>query len=105
MSEDNFEGMLTYPDDVTYKLVGVISEKYDMTAAEVLKAFGDYWVDYSASSTIGQLLRFGGKDLADRLDSLNEMHERIKMSMPHLKPPSFRVRGRREWRTQASLRQ
>lgn len=89
LSDDNFEGMLTYPDDVTYKLVGVISEKYDMTAAEVLRAFGDYWVDYSASSTIGQLLRFGGKGLADRLDTLNEMHERIKMSMPHLKPPSF----------------
>ena len=89
LKDRNFEGMMTYPDEVTYKLVGVLSEKYDLTPEQVLKTFGDYWVDYSGASTIGQLLRFGGLSLIERLDTLNEMHDRIKMSMPHLKPPTF----------------
>ncbi len=89
LAEEHFEGMLTYPDEVTYKLVGIISKRYDMEPAAVLRTFGDYWVDYSASTSVGQLLRFGGQSLTDRLETLNEMHERIKMSMPHLKPPSF----------------
>ncbi len=89
LKDENFEGMLTYPDDVTYNLVGVICKKYDMAAEDVLKTFGDYWVDYSGKTRIGQLLRFGGQDVIERLENLNDMHERIKMSMPHLKPPGF----------------
>ncbi len=93
LSERAFEGMLTYPDDITYKLVGAISEKYDLPPAEVLHQFGDFWVDFSRSTEIGMLLRFGGETVEDRLDSLNEMHSRIKMSMPHLSPPSFEFEG------------
>lgn len=89
LKDETFEGMLTYPDDVTYKLVGVLCEKYNLTAEQVLKTFGDYWVDYSATTSVGKLMRFSGQGLAERLDTLNEMHDRIKMSMPHLKPPSF----------------
>lgn len=89
VSETQFEGMLTYPDEVTYKLVGAICEKYDMDQKAALETFGCYWVGYSKTTTVGKLLRFGGQELADRLDSLNEMHSRIKISMPHLKPPHF----------------
>ena len=89
LSHDTFETMLTYPDDVTYRLVDVISKKYGMTSGEVLKVFGDYWVDYSASTRLGTVLRFGGRDVVQRLESLNEMHERIQSTMPHLRPPSF----------------
>lgn len=89
LKDEKFEGMLTYPDEITYKLVGIISEKYDLSPEAVLKIFGDYWVDYSSTTNIGQLMRFGGQSLAERLSSLDEMHDRVKMSMPHLKPPSF----------------
>ncbi|MEL6102595.1 MAG: heme NO-binding domain-containing protein, partial [Pseudomonadota bacterium] len=30
-----------------------------------------------------------GKGLSERLATLNDLHDRIKMSMPHLQPPSF----------------
>lgn len=89
LSDHEFEAMATYPDSVTYDLVKTISAKYDMPPAKVLEVFGAYWVDYSGQTAIGQLLRFGGIDLLERLDGLNELHERIKLSMPHLKPPSF----------------
>lgn len=89
LSDEEFEAMATYPDAVTYDLVNTISAKYDMPATKVLEVFGAYWVEYSGQTAIGQLLRFGGNDLVERLDSLNELHERIKLTMPHLKPPSF----------------
>ena len=89
LSDTDFEGMLVYPDDITYKIVGAVSEKYDLPATEVLRLFGDFWVDFSHKTPIGTLLRFGGETLLERLDTLNEMHERIKMSMPHLSPPVF----------------
>ncbi|WP_440959696.1 heme NO-binding domain-containing protein [Oceanicaulis sp. LC35] len=89
LSDHEFEAMATYPDAVTYDLVKTISAKYDMPPERVLEVFGTYWVEYSGQTAVGQLLRFGGNDLLERLDSLNELHERIKLSMPHLKPPSF----------------
>ncbi|MEO0912485.1 MAG: heme NO-binding domain-containing protein [Pseudomonadota bacterium] len=89
LTERDFEGMLTYPDNVTYDLVGAISDKYAMSSAEVLHVFGDFWVDFSKNTEIGALLRFGGETLIDRLDTLNEMHARVKMGMPHLSPPVF----------------
>jgi len=89
LADDDFETMGIYPDEITYKLVGVIAEKYDLKSDEVLEVFGDYWVDYSSKSEIGQLWRFGGSELVERLENLDEMHERIQLTMPHLKPPSF----------------
>ena len=89
LKQESFEGMLTYPDEVTYKLVGALSEIYDLTAEAVLKIIGDYWVDYVAKTRIGKLMRFSGKGLSERLATLNDLHDRIKMSMPHLSPPVF----------------
>ena len=89
LSDTNFEGMITYPDSITYDLVGAISKKYDMPPDQVLDIFGDFWVDYSSETVIGKLFDFGGREIMEFLDSLNEMHERIKLSMPHLKPPIF----------------
>lgn len=70
VSDTQFEGMLTYPDEVTYKLVGAICEKYDMSAEDALENFGAYWIDFSRTTSVGKLIRFGGQELADLLDSL-----------------------------------
>ena len=87
--DEGFEGMLSYPDDITYKLVGVISKKYDIPTEDVLKVFGDHFVDFTGTTEFGSLLRFAGRNLIERLNSLDEMHSRIKLSLPHLRPPSF----------------
>lgn len=89
LKEREFESMLTYPDKITYDLVGAISDTFKMKPQDVLSKFGNYWVNYSSSSQIGQVLRFGGSSLIERLSTLDEMHQRVQMSMPHLKPPSF----------------
>lgn len=89
VADTEFEGMLTYPDDITYRLVGAICEKYGLSAADALETFGSYWVGFAKTTTVGKLMQFGGQDLADRLAGLNEMHSRVKISMPHLQPPHF----------------
>lgn len=89
LSDTEFEGMLSYPDDVTYTLVGVISKKYGLDPSDVLHKFGHYWVGFAENTDIGKLLRFSSNSFVDRLESLNDMLARIKMSMPHLAPPVF----------------
>lgn len=89
IQDAEFDSMVTYPDDVTYGLVAAICEKYGMRADEALRVFGGYWVGFTAETQIGKLMQFGGQSLFDRLAALDEMHDRIRLSMPHLKPPSF----------------
>lgn len=89
LSDTEFEHMITYPDEITYNLVGAICEKYKLSGDAALETFGAYWVGYSSKSKIGQLIRFGGSELIERLENLDSMHARIKLSMPHLRPPQF----------------
>jgi hypothetical protein len=89
LAGQHFETMISYPDDVTYRLVTAICEKHGMPAAEVLEGFGDFWVDFASETHVGRIIDFGGPSLFDRLAALDEMHERIRMGMPHLRPPEF----------------
>ena len=89
LDSDQFETMLAYDDDMTYRLVFAASDVLELSTDQVLEAFGKFWVNYAGDTAIGRLLDFGGETLFELLDSLNEMHERIQMSLPHLRPPSF----------------
>lgn len=91
LDTSEFETMLAYDDSITYKLVGATSQVLGIAANRVLEAFGEYWIDFSASTAIGKLIAFNGETFVEQLDGLNEMHAKIKVSMPHLNPPSFEV--------------
>ena len=107
LEEVDFEGTLVYPDDVSYRLVDAISDKYGMSREEALEAFGAYWVPYTKTTSLGKLLRFGGSGFLERLDSLDAMHRRVKMSLPHLQPPSFEFEegpGSEHWLHYSSVR-
>ena len=88
---EDFETMLAYDDDITYRLVGATSEVMGLEPKVVLEAFGEFWIDFSSSTAIGRLLNFHGESFVEQLDGLNEMHAKIKLSMPHLNPPAFDV--------------
>jgi hypothetical protein len=91
LEEREFERMSNYDDAVTYGLVGAICEYTGLTASEVLSVFGKYWVEYAGGSNFGRLLRLSGRSLFEQLKGLDDMHDRVLLSMPHLKPPSFEV--------------
>ncbi|MEM9341629.1 MAG: heme NO-binding domain-containing protein [Pseudomonadota bacterium] len=88
---DEFETMTAYDDMHTYALVGAVSETLNLPAETVLEVFGEYWVGYSKTTAIGKLIDQGGETLWERIRGLDDMHERIQMTMPELEPPSFEL--------------
>jgi len=89
VDEELFISMDAYPDDITYNLVGAASEVLGLTPAQVLEAFGEYWVVHTAQEGYGDLLKLGGDSLPTFLQNLNTLHSHVSVVFPHLKPPSF----------------
>jgi len=88
---DGFVAMCPYHDDVTYRLVGAVSEEMSMPAESVLEAFGEYWILYTAEEGYGELLESGGSSLREFLDNLNDMHGRVETVFPQMRLPQFDV--------------
>ena len=84
-----FVSMNQYHDDVTYRLVGAASDVLGLPQADILKAFGRYWMLYTSKEGYDQLLRMTGDSLAEFLQNLDSMHARIGLIYPHVQPPSF----------------
>lgn len=89
--DGGFVSIQTYDDAVTYRLVGAVSQELGLTPAEVLRAFGEYWILYTAEEGYGSMLNMCGSDLVGFLHGMNQMHARIEASLPELRPPSFQV--------------
>ena len=68
-----------------------ISDKEKANPEAVYEAFGEYWTTYTAEAGYGELMRSAGKTLPEFLRNLDLLHTRVKMSFPHLVPPSFTV--------------
>lgn len=84
-----FVGMEAYPDEVTYKLVQAASETLGLSADAVLEAFGEYWVSYTAKEGYGELLKLAGDTFPAFLQNLDNLHTRVGLMFPSLKPPTF----------------
>lgn len=86
LDEGDLIGMNTYPDEMTYKLVGVASEKLGLPISEILKDLGEFWVTYVAED-YGYLLDATGNDFVEFVQNLNNLHSRVQSLMPELIPP------------------
>jgi hypothetical protein len=84
-----FLSMHSYPDDVTYRLVGAASAELNLPADVILRSFGTYWTMYTATEGYGELLKLTGGTLFEFLYNLDNMHARVGLSYPALQPPSF----------------
>lgn len=79
-----------YPDEITYALVGAASKKLHLEPTELLREFGVHWVLSTAEQGYSELMAAGGATLKDFLLNLPNLHTRISLLFPHLKPPEFR---------------
>ena len=86
-----FISMEAYDDDITYRLVAAGTEVLGLPAEAILKAFGEYWISYTAEEGYGSLLSSFGDTLEEFLDQLNSLHSRAALTLTHLKPPQFRL--------------
>lgn len=86
-----FDRMHTYDDAITYGLVAAVARHTDTPESEVLSVFGEYWVGYAGNSGLGNLLTLAGRNFVERVQNLDDMHDRMMVAMPGLKPPSFEI--------------
>lgn len=88
---DGFVAMRSYPDELTGRLVGAASVELQCPADEVLAAFGEHWILYTAEEGYAELLRAAGSDLRQFLGNLNDLHGRVETIFPQMRLPTFRV--------------
>lgn len=91
IADEEFVSMENYDDKVTYDLVGAASEELGLAPEVILEGFGGYWVKYTGVEGYGHLLDSAGSSLPEFLGNLDQMHARVKLAFPDLKPPRFQV--------------
>lgn len=84
-----FVSNASYPDDITYRLVGAASKVLQAPVEDILSGFGEYWVLHTALESYGPLMRAHGKSAREFLLKLPQFHARVQMIFPELRPPEF----------------
>ncbi len=87
--ETAFIRMEENDDAVTYSLVAAASEVLELSAEQVLEAFGEYWTLFTAEEGYGHMLDSAGSTLPEFLQNLDILHTRVGTMYPGLKPPQF----------------
>ena len=95
-TDGDFLSMSPYPDKLTFDLVASASEVLNVPAEDLLFAFGEYWILYTAEQGYGNMLELAGDSFPKFLKNLNMLHQRVNSVMPELKPPAFTVRNEKE---------
>lgn len=84
-----FISMEAYPDDTTHRLVKAASEVLGLSPSEIMQAFGEFWVKFTAEEGYGELMDMSGDNLPEFLQNLDALHARVGVTFPQLQPPSF----------------
>ncbi len=87
----NFESMLTYDDATTEGLLSSFGALVGRQRDEILEDFGVYMVSDDALSTVRRLLKFGGRNYVEFLQSLNFVYDRAKLAVPGLDIPMMEL--------------
>lgn len=86
---DVFLNMEGYPDDITHRLVKAASVVLSLSTQQIMQAFGEFWVHYTAQEGYGEMMDMSGDTLPEFLENLDNLHARVGVSFPNLQPPSF----------------
>jgi hypothetical protein len=89
IEESTFISMEAYPDDLTHRLVKAASMVLGLSASDIMQAFGEYWILYTAQEGYGEMMEMSGDNLPNFLQDLDNLHTRVGVIFPQLKPPSF----------------
>lgn len=88
----DFEAMLIYDDDLTYRTLSETAEVLGKTQDAVLEDIGSYLVIHQNMQTVRRLLRFGGLTFEEFLQSLDDLPDRVRLAMPDLEMPQLILR-------------
>jgi hypothetical protein len=81
----------SYPDELTYALVGATAEVLQRDASELLAEFGRYWAATFAAEHYRTLMDASGATIPEFLSNLNSLHMRVGLLFPGYRPPRFEL--------------
>ncbi len=88
---EGFETLLTYDVSLTWDVLTEASARLGKTKGTLLEDLGTYLVSDEKMDPIRRLLRFGGIDFSDFVDSIDELPERARLAVPDLNVPYVEV--------------
>ncbi len=91
LTSDDFSSMAPYSDSITYELVGAASEVLQLPATVILQEFGKHWIKFTAKEGYGVMMDMFGSNFFEAISSINNLHQRIGLSMPQLSAPRFNI--------------
>lgn len=91
LTSDDFSSMAPYSDSITYALVGAASEVLQLPATVILQEFGKHWIKFTAKEGCGVMMAMFGSNFFEAISSINNLHQRIGLSMPQLSAPRFNI--------------
>lgn len=89
INESAFEPLMPCDPGVTARLVEAVAARFSRSSADLLEDLGTYLVAQPRSEAIRRLLRFGGVDFAEFLESLEDLPDRARLAMSELDLPAI----------------
>ncbi|RXV62727.1 heme NO-binding protein [Roseovarius sp. A46] len=89
IDESAFEPLMPCEPGVTARLVEAVAARFSRSSADLLEDLGTYLVAQPRSEAIRRLLRFGGVDFAEFLESLEDLPDRARLAMSELDLPAI----------------
>ncbi len=91
-----FGAMTAYDDGVTLSIVAAMVAQSGRDIGELLRDVGKSWVGFAKTTSFAGLLAMAGRDFETLVGNLNDMHAKIKVSLPTIRPPVFDCRRRED---------
>lgn len=91
VSESGFEAMLSYEDITTEAMLAEAGRRLGQEPEALLEDLGTYLVSHPRMERLRRLLRFGGTNFLEFLQSLEDMPERGRLAVPDLELPDLEV--------------
>ena len=88
--DNEFLSMKQYPDEVSSRLIDLISSSEGRTGDLLLEDVGQSFMDLVASTGYAGLLDALGATLPAALSNLDVLHARVGQTFPNLRAPSFK---------------
>ncbi|KAL8603737.1 hypothetical protein ACOMHN_024353 [Nucella lapillus] len=87
---EHFLVFTRYPDPITFKLVGAVSETLNVPVEGVLQVFGGFFLTYCLRHGYDKMLKTLGGDMVSFIQNLDSLHSLLALSYKGIEAPSFR---------------
>lgn len=87
--EVEFVGLAPYPDEISAALLQAASAHLGLPVADLLRGIGHHFIRYTSTEGYGNLLKTSGRTFLELVQQLDQLHSRVGLIFPELRPPSF----------------